>query len=45
MSKLNESDVLTIRASKGSTRAIAERFNVSTMTIYYIRSRRTWKHI
>lgn len=44
LSKLSESDVSHIRASKESAQAMADRFHVSRWTIFDIRKGRRWKH-
>jgi len=44
-SKLTEKNVLEIKNSQDSRTILAKRFNVSKMTIKYIKNRRTWKHI
>lgn len=45
MAKLNEAQVLTIRAAVGAGHEIAKLFGVDRVTVNNIRSRRTWKHI
>jgi hypothetical protein len=42
---LKEQDVLDIRASKDSGRALADRYGVSQQTICDIRKRRSWRHL
>jgi 5-methylcytosine-specific restriction endonuclease McrA len=43
--KLTEADVLTIRASRVGTVALARQYGVSRHTITNVRSRKTWTHI
>jgi hypothetical protein len=45
MSKVTDSDVLLIRASHEPIRDLMDRFGLSDTAVYYIRSRRTWKHV
>ncbi len=45
MSKLTEDDVLSIRASSETPTILSKRFNISTLTIWEIRTRKKWKHI
>lgn len=45
MSKLTESKVLAIRAEEGSCKTIADKYQVSPMTISRIRRRKTWPHL
>lgn len=44
-SKLTEDDVLAIRASHKSQRALASEYNVSVAAINNIINRKTWRHI
>lgn len=44
-SKLTDTQVLEIRKSPDSGRALAKRYNVSQATIWYIKKRRTWRHL
>jgi hypothetical protein len=43
--KLTEEDVLAIRASNETQRDLAARYGVSQVAIYYIKARKTWKHV
>lgn len=45
--KLKEADVLAIRANKEglSSKQMALKYGVTENTIWYVRSRRTWKHL
>ena len=43
--KLTEADVLAIRGSSLSRVQLAEKYNVTTTTIYDVFRRKTWKHI
>jgi hypothetical protein len=43
--KLTESDVLTIRASTESYRAVARQFGITVRTAWLVRNRRTWTHV
>ena len=43
--KLTEDDVREIRATNATTRALAEVYGVSQVSIHFIRSRKTWKHV
>lgn len=43
--KLTEKDVLAIREMSGSQAQIAKTFGVSQSNIFYIKSRRSWRHI
>lgn len=43
--KLTEAQVREIRASKESEKALAQRFNVSPGLMWWIKTRRRWKHI
>ena len=43
--KLNASQVTAIRGATGSQRKIAKAFGVTDMTVWKIRTGKTWKHI
>lgn len=43
--KLKDEDVLAIRADLGSTRSIAELYQLDLSTVRDIRNRKTWRHI
>lgn len=43
--KLKEADVIEIRSSNEHPKNLALKFNVSSMTIYDIKARRSWAHI
>lgn len=43
--KLTEEDVIEIRKSTETCRALAKRYSVSAMVISKIKTRKTWKHI
>ncbi len=43
--KLTENDVKEIRASSATERALAAQYGVSQVSIHFIRTRKTWKHI
>ena len=45
LSKLTETDVLAIRVSTESQRALGRRFGVAHATIGMIKRRRTWAHL
>lgn len=45
LAKLTDADVLTIRASNESVRVLAARFGVSTIAVYKVLRRKTWKHV
>jgi hypothetical protein len=44
-SKLYAEDILSIRADPRSCRIIGEQYGVSIQVIWYVKKRRTWKHI
>lgn len=43
--KLTPVDVINIRETKDSALALAAKYNVSVVSIFNVRSRKTWKHI
>ena len=43
--KLTENDVKEIRASTETERALAARYGVSQVSIHFIKTRKTWKHV
>lgn len=45
LSKLSASDVLAVRAHKGTYYEIAELFGIDTSHVWRIRSRKSWSHI
>lgn len=44
-SKLTEDDVRAIRSDPRTHRQMADEYGVTASTIYYIRTRRTWRHV
>lgn len=45
MARLTEEDVRAIRASTDSYSTLACRFGVAVTTVFYVRHRRTWRHV
>lgn len=43
--KLKASDILVIRAAKGSLRSIGKDYGVTLVAIWKIKKRKSWKHI